>query len=114
LRVLDWKMLIYFMNIWNILQTFGIFYDHFVQFGFHMVPFPVLASCTKKNLATPGQSHKSQVIEVDQFMTKKKKITYTLDQITCEISIERYWKSILGLCRISSHGLLFNELFYLK
>jgi hypothetical protein len=29
---LDWKMLIYFMAIWNILQTFEIFYDHFVFF----------------------------------------------------------------------------------
>jgi hypothetical protein len=28
LMALDWKMLIYFMAICNILQTFGIFYDH--------------------------------------------------------------------------------------
>jgi hypothetical protein len=27
-RVLDWKMLIYFMAIWNVLQTFGMFYRH--------------------------------------------------------------------------------------
>jgi hypothetical protein len=27
-RALAWKMLIYFMDIWNILLTFGIFYDH--------------------------------------------------------------------------------------
>jgi hypothetical protein len=32
LRALDWKMLIYFMAIWNLLQTFGIFYDHFGKF----------------------------------------------------------------------------------
>jgi hypothetical protein len=31
---LDWKMLIYFMAIWNILQTFGIFYDLLVHFVF--------------------------------------------------------------------------------
>jgi hypothetical protein len=31
-RTLDWKMLIYFMVIWNILETFGIFYDHLVHF----------------------------------------------------------------------------------
>jgi hypothetical protein len=24
----DWKMFIYFMDIWNILWTFGIFYGH--------------------------------------------------------------------------------------
>jgi hypothetical protein len=28
-RALDWTMLIYFMAIWTILQTFGIFYGHF-------------------------------------------------------------------------------------
>jgi hypothetical protein len=31
-RTLDWKMLIYFIAIWNILWIFGIFYDHKVQF----------------------------------------------------------------------------------
>jgi hypothetical protein len=33
-RALDWKILTYFMVIWNILQTFGIFYDHLVHFMF--------------------------------------------------------------------------------
>jgi hypothetical protein len=33
-RALDWKILIYFMDIWNILQTFGIYYDHLVHFVF--------------------------------------------------------------------------------
>jgi hypothetical protein len=51
-RILDWKMLIYFMAIWNILQTFGIFYDHLVHFVFIWYIFLVLESCTKKNLAT--------------------------------------------------------------
>jgi hypothetical protein len=51
-RALDWKMLIYFMAIWNILQTFGIFYDQLVHFGFIWYIFPVLVSCPKKNLAT--------------------------------------------------------------
>jgi hypothetical protein len=40
------------MAIWNILQTFGIFYDHLVHFMFIWDIFPVLVSCTKKNLAT--------------------------------------------------------------
>jgi hypothetical protein len=30
-RALDWKMLIYFIDILNILRRFGIFYDHFVH-----------------------------------------------------------------------------------
>jgi hypothetical protein len=49
---LDWKMLKYFMAIWNILGTFGIVYEHFVHFVLFGIFFPVLVSCTKKNLAT--------------------------------------------------------------
>jgi hypothetical protein len=32
LRALDWKMLIYFMAIWNILRPFGKFYEHMALF----------------------------------------------------------------------------------
>jgi hypothetical protein len=39
------------MVIWNILQTFGIFYDHLVHFVLIWYIFPVLVSCNKKNLA---------------------------------------------------------------
>jgi hypothetical protein len=34
LSALDGKLLLYFMAIWNILRTFGIFYDHAVRFVF--------------------------------------------------------------------------------
>jgi hypothetical protein len=51
-RALDWKMLIYFMAIWNILHTIGIFYDHWVHYVLIGHIFPVLVSCTEKNLAT--------------------------------------------------------------
>jgi hypothetical protein len=58
-RALDGKMLIYFMAIWNILQTFGAFYDHLVHFVFLLVQFvfiwyifPVWVIFGKKNLAT--------------------------------------------------------------
>jgi hypothetical protein len=33
-KAVDWKILIHFMTIWNILPTFGIFYDHSVHFVF--------------------------------------------------------------------------------
>jgi hypothetical protein len=39
-RALDWKMLVYFMAIWNILQKFGIFYDHLVYFVVIWYIFP--------------------------------------------------------------------------
>jgi hypothetical protein len=48
----DWKMLIYFMVFWNILLTFWIFYDHWVNLVFIWYIFTVLVSCTNKNLAT--------------------------------------------------------------
>jgi hypothetical protein len=32
LTALEWKMLIYFMATWNILVTFGKFYDHLGNF----------------------------------------------------------------------------------
>jgi hypothetical protein len=40
-RVLDWKMLLYFMAIGNILWTFVIFHDHLVigTFCVHLVTF---------------------------------------------------------------------------
>jgi hypothetical protein len=51
-----WK---YFMAIWYILWSFGIFCGHLVYFeviwyilGSFGIFFPVLVSCTKKNLAT--------------------------------------------------------------
>jgi hypothetical protein len=49
--------MIYFIAIWNILLTFGIFYDHFVLLVFIWYIFPVLVSWTKKNLAAllPGR-----------------------------------------------------------
>jgi hypothetical protein len=52
LRALHWKMLIYLIDIWNILQAFGIYYDHLVHNVFIWYIFPVWVSRTKKNLAT--------------------------------------------------------------
>jgi hypothetical protein len=52
LSALDWKVSIYFMAIWNIIQTFGKIYDHLAHFVFIWYIFPVLVSFTKKNLAT--------------------------------------------------------------
>jgi hypothetical protein len=41
-RALDWKMLIYFMAFWNILQTFGIFYNSLVHFVFTFPGFGIM------------------------------------------------------------------------
>jgi hypothetical protein len=43
---LDWKILMFFMAICNILWTFGIFYDHLVTFYvFFGTFFPLLVCC---------------------------------------------------------------------
>jgi hypothetical protein len=55
-RALDWKILIYFIAIGNILWTFGIFYDHLVHFVFilvHFVRFWYLATRKSGNPARP-------------------------------------------------------------
>jgi hypothetical protein len=46
-------MLIYFVDVWNILREFGKSYDHFGTFGVDFGTFfPALVSRTEKNLAT--------------------------------------------------------------
>jgi hypothetical protein len=44
-RALDWKMMIFFMAIWNILQTFLICYDRLAHFVFIWYIFPGLVLC---------------------------------------------------------------------
>jgi hypothetical protein len=44
-RILECKMLVYFVSIWSILRPWEIFYGRLVYFP------PVLVCCTKKNLA---------------------------------------------------------------
>jgi hypothetical protein len=68
-RAQDWKMLIYVTASWNILQTFGIFYDHLVHLCSFGTFFPVLVSCTKKNLATLLQSAYSKAAFGKNFCT---------------------------------------------
>jgi hypothetical protein len=48
-RVLQWKMMVYFIDTRSISRSFVIFYGHLVVY------FPVLVFCTKKNLATLAQ-----------------------------------------------------------
>jgi hypothetical protein len=48
--VLQWQLLTY-MAIWSILRPFGIFCDHLVHFIVIWLIFPVLVSCSRKNLA---------------------------------------------------------------
>jgi hypothetical protein len=52
--VLQWKMLVYFMDIWSILRPGHLifFCDHLVYFAVIWYIFPVLVRCAKKNLAT--------------------------------------------------------------
>jgi hypothetical protein len=51
-RVLQWKILVYFMAIWSTFQPFDIFHGLWVYFPPFWYILPVLVCCTKKNLAT--------------------------------------------------------------
>jgi hypothetical protein len=51
---LDWKMLIYFMSICNILWTFGIFYDHLVHYVFIWYIFSGFGIMNQEKSGNPG------------------------------------------------------------
>jgi hypothetical protein len=48
-RVLQWKMLVYFMDIWSILRPFDIFYGHLVVCNLVYFPPFWYTYCTKKS-----------------------------------------------------------------
>jgi hypothetical protein len=56
-KALDWKMLIYFMAIWNILRTYGIFYDHLAQFVFIWYIFFAFGIMHQEKSGNPGRQH---------------------------------------------------------
>jgi hypothetical protein len=47
-RALDCKMLITFMAIWNTIRSFGIYYEHLVNFVLIWYIFPVLVYVPRK------------------------------------------------------------------
>jgi hypothetical protein len=56
-RASDWKMLIYFMALWNILRIFGIFYDHSVHFVFIWYIFSSFGIRHQEKSGNPGMNH---------------------------------------------------------
>jgi hypothetical protein len=48
----EWKMLVYLIEIWNILLPSGVFYGHLVMLCLFGKCSPVLVNRVKKNLAT--------------------------------------------------------------
>jgi hypothetical protein len=53
-RALDCKLLIYFMAIWNMLWTFGIFYDHLVHLAFIWYIFLGFGIVYQEKSGNPG------------------------------------------------------------
>jgi hypothetical protein len=53
-RALDKKILIYFTRIWNILQTFGIFYNHSVHLAFIWYIFFGFGNMYQEKSGNPG------------------------------------------------------------
>jgi hypothetical protein len=60
LKALDWTMFRYFMALWNILHTFGIFYDHSVYFVFIWYIFSGLGILCQLKSGNPGQTMDEQ------------------------------------------------------
>jgi hypothetical protein len=76
LGVLKWKMLVYFITIWNILRLFSI--HTLWPFGIvcvHLVYFPTfLVYCVKKNLATLAETTRRSVffcVDADASVARK-------------------------------------------
>jgi hypothetical protein len=45
---LEWRMLVYFMFIWNIIRSLGLFYNQLIQVVIIWCIFPILVWCIKK------------------------------------------------------------------
>jgi hypothetical protein len=56
-KALDWKMLIYFMASWTILETFGIFYDHLVHLVFIWYIMSGFGIIYQEKSGNPGPPH---------------------------------------------------------
>jgi hypothetical protein len=64
LRVLDWKILIYLMAIWNILWRFGIFYGHLVRFVFIWYTFSRFGIMYQEKSGNPGYDNYFALITI--------------------------------------------------
>jgi hypothetical protein len=53
-RALEWKMLVYFMTIWNILRPFGITYGRLIGLVVIWYIFPNLVSLGQEKSGNPG------------------------------------------------------------
>jgi hypothetical protein len=95
-RALDWKMFIYFMAIWNILWKFEIFYDPLVHFVLVLYIFPVLVSCTKKSLATLGQTLLRKLIKI----RRDALAAWCMQWSTAELLNIRSWVGISPGCKV--------------
>jgi hypothetical protein len=54
-RALDWKMLVYFIIIWNILRSFGIFYGHLVMLWKFWYIFSRFGILCQEESGNPGR-----------------------------------------------------------
>jgi hypothetical protein len=55
---LQWNMLVYFMDIWAILWTFGLFCDN-------LVFFPRFGMLHQRRSGNPGQILSTQAVEIE-------------------------------------------------
>jgi hypothetical protein len=96
-RASEWKLLVYFMTICNILRPFGIIYGRLVyvhNLGSFGIFFLIWYVWTKKNLAT--------LISVLQQLTRVI-VAARVGSVACDIALSRIfmtcWKKILRFWR---------------
>jgi hypothetical protein len=90
-RALDWKMLIYFMAIWNILQTFGIFYDHLVHFVFILCSFGTFGIIHQEKSGNPGALF-------DRQLSFDRQLIPVGERMRCSVVVSVVVISLLSAC----------------
>jgi hypothetical protein len=61
-------MLVYFMPLWNMLQEFGIFYDHSVHFEFIWYIFSGFGIMYQEKSGIPGTNAESLIYTIGVYV----------------------------------------------
>jgi hypothetical protein len=99
-RVLQWKRLVYFMDIWSILRPFDIFCDHLVYFVVIRNIFPRFGICTyQERSGNPVLKHNDK----GSYKRARKFLKFVLGGIRLQRITEiRYRIKILQRCWVDS------------
>jgi hypothetical protein len=83
----DWKLLIYFNVICNIVWTFGILYDHFVHFMLIWYIFSGFGIMHQEKSGNPAGKHFATGLILMHIFARSLPVTRTLGVVTDKIHI---------------------------